>query len=168
MVTKLRRTPEVQKVLGIAAQIGSQFELQLLSDLCDLSMTETISLLHVPIQENFIVAMDKSADLVMDTNVTDNLILTHTASEDLTFPNTNSERPRVETSKTSDGIDSTAGTRFRFGHDRIQQASATLVPVEDMPKIHFRIAEQLLSRSQGNPKQLDSTLLFLVDHLNQG
>jgi predicted ATPase len=58
--------------------------------------------------------------------------------------------------------------RFRFGHDRIQQASASLVAYEEIPKIHLRIAEQLLARYTDRPKQLDEVLLFLVNHLNQG
>ena len=58
--------------------------------------------------------------------------------------------------------------RFRFGHDRIQQASALLVAPAEIPRIHLQIAEQLLMRYRDKPKQLDEALLFLVNHLNQG
>lgn len=113
MVTKLRRTPEIQTVLGIAAQIGSQFELQLLADLCEISPTETLSLLNVPIQENFIVAMDKALDIVVETNVNGNLILTSEQPIEYSTPVAQENKPKVDTSKTSDDGE-TGASRFRY------------------------------------------------------
>lgn len=55
MLCKLSRIPEVQKVLGVAAQIGNVFDLQLLAGLCELSVKDTLTLLEVPIKENFII-----------------------------------------------------------------------------------------------------------------
>ena len=58
--------------------------------------------------------------------------------------------------------------KFRFGHDRIQQAAASLMAPEEIPKIHLRIAEELLRRYKDKPKQFEEALLTLVNHLNQG
>eukprot|EP00026_Physarum_polycephalum_P000093 Phypoly_transcript_00093.p1 GENE.Phypoly_transcript_00093~~Phypoly_transcript_00093.p1 ORF type:complete len:2228 (+),score=422.82 Phypoly_transcript_00093:105-6788(+) len=172
MVTKLRRTPEVQTVLGIAAQIGNQFELKLLTALCDLTPAQTLALLRIPIQENFIVAMDKEGDMVSEEGapVSGNMILTSSNNDAYSSAhNSPSRDPAHEGSGSSSNSEKSALTlKFRFGHDRIQQASASLVALEEIPKIHFRIAEQLLSRFLNRPKLLDDVLLFLVGHLNQG
>lgn len=162
MVTKLRKTPEVQKVLGIAAQIGNQFELQLLAEICNLSIKDTLALLAVPIQENFVVGMDKAADLVLDTEVNGNIILTASEGVEAQFEH----KTEINSTKKSDG--DVQLTKFRFGHDRIQQASASLVSPEQVKQIHFQVAQQLLLRYQDAPKKLDDVVLFLVNHLNQG
>ncbi len=54
---------------------------------------------------------------------------------------------------------------YRFLHDRIQQASYSLVPSEDRPIIHFIIAETI--RISKSSTVLDGMIFDVVNHYNQ-
>lgn len=159
VLTKLKKMPEeVQKVLGIAAQIGNQFERQLLGQICQLPDIRMMHILCLAMQENFIISMDREFEVINDEQVKGDLILKR--RELLPDPS-----KALDEQTTSDYEGQSA---FRFGHDRIQQASAILVLESEVPKIHFQVAERLLERCQGNSKMIDENLLFIVNHMNKG
>ena len=56
--------------------------------------------------------------------------------------------------------------RFRFIHDRIQQAVYSLIPDEDTSAVHYRIGSLLLEKV--SKEQLESQLFAIVNQLNQG
>ena len=56
--------------------------------------------------------------------------------------------------------------RYKFGHDRIQQASYALISQEQKHKIHLKIGRLL--RKLEDPKEREERIFEIVDHLNQG
>ena len=58
------------------------------------------------------------------------------------------------------------GERYRFSHDRIQQASYTLIPEREREAVHLRVGRLLLARL--SPDELRERLFEVVGHLNAG
>ena len=56
--------------------------------------------------------------------------------------------------------------RFRFLHDRVQQAAYSLMPASDRPALHLAIGRLLLSTM--TPDELIEHQFAVVDHLNAG
>jgi PAS domain S-box-containing protein len=54
--------------------------------------------------------------------------------------------------------------RFRFQHDRVQQAAYALTPPDQWPAMHRQIARMLLAEL--SPAQLEESLFEVVGHLN--
>ncbi|MDD2816172.1 MAG: AAA family ATPase [Thiotrichaceae bacterium] len=55
---------------------------------------------------------------------------------------------------------------YRFLHDRIQQAAYSLIPLEQKPQIHLKIARVLLNNTP--PQDLDAVIFDIVNALNLG
>lgn len=146
---------DVQTVLGVSAQIGNQFDRYLLAEVCKMAESKMMQILNIAMQENFIISMDREFEVIEEDQVSGDLVLT---KREL-LP----DSPTLEHSPSSE-----RQSTFRFGHDRIQQASATLVPPESVPAIHYAVAEILLDRYQFFPKLIDEHLLLIVSHLNKG
>lgn len=58
------------------------------------------------------------------------------------------------------------GNRYRFIHDRIQQAAYSLIPDEETEAVHYRIGSLLLEKATED--QLNNQLFPIVNQLNQG
>ena len=82
--------------------------------------------------------------------------------------NTVSERPPEETYGSLDGalgegLIVSADERYRFAHDKIQEAAYAQIPVKDRPAFHNRIAKLLLGKL--DPAE-GRNLFDIVNHLN--
>lgn len=66
-----------------------------------------------------------------------------------------------------EGLAETLEVRFRFSHDRVQQAAYTLTPETELPRLHARIGERLLA-GLGTGESLGSELFRAIGHLNLG
>lgn len=55
---------------------------------------------------------------------------------------------------------------YRFSHDRVQQAAYALIPADERPGIHLRIARLLLAKA--DPDGLDASVFAIVGHFNRG
>jgi predicted ATPase/signal transduction histidine kinase len=64
------------------------------------------------------------------------------------------------------GDDGAIAARYRFQHDRIQQAAYEIAPPAGRERLHLTIGRQLLSSS--TPDELDRRLFDVVHHLNHG
>jgi predicted ATPase/signal transduction histidine kinase/DNA-binding NarL/FixJ family response regulator len=64
------------------------------------------------------------------------------------------------------GLVTLSGDLYRFTHDRIQEAAASLIPSDCLPAWHLAIGRGLLAASA--PGSLDEALFEIVDHLDQG
>jgi predicted ATPase/signal transduction histidine kinase len=62
--------------------------------------------------------------------------------------------------------DAAATARYRFQHDRIQQAAYEAAPPEARERLHLTIGRQLLSTA--TPEELDRRLFDVVHHLHRG
>ena len=56
--------------------------------------------------------------------------------------------------------------RYRFSHDRIQQAAYALIPERERKAVHLRVGRLLLERL--SPEELRERLFEVVSHLNMG
>jgi predicted ATPase/class 3 adenylate cyclase/tRNA A-37 threonylcarbamoyl transferase component Bud32 len=56
--------------------------------------------------------------------------------------------------------------RYRFAHDRVQQAAYQLIPESDRPQLHLRIGRLQRDRQHGDDRGL--RLFDIVDHMNAG
>lgn len=54
--------------------------------------------------------------------------------------------------------------RYRFAHDRVQQAAYALIPEAERPALHLKVARFLLSQFEGEAR--DARLFDIVDHFN--
>lgn len=67
---------------------------------------------------------------------------------------------------TTRSIDMAPRKRFRFLHDRVQQAAMSLIDAKDVPCVRLGIARNLLDRLDA--QQIDDRLFEVVEHLNSG
>lgn len=56
--------------------------------------------------------------------------------------------------------------RYRFAHDRVQQAAYALIPEAERPALHLKVGRFLLREFEGEAR--DARLFDIVDHLNAG
>lgn len=66
----------------------------------------------------------------------------------------------------SEGLLSRSDQRYRFAHDRVQQAAYLLIPPSDRPAIHLEIGRFLLAQSP--PEGPDEHLFEVVNQINRG
>jgi predicted ATPase/signal transduction histidine kinase len=60
------------------------------------------------------------------------------------------------------GLGETLDVRYRFAHDRVQQAAYGLIDAGDRAQVHWGVGRQLLARVQ------EESVFSIVDHLNVG
>jgi predicted ATPase/signal transduction histidine kinase len=63
-----------------------------------------------------------------------------------------------------DGLIVPVGEKYKFVHDRIQQAAYSLIPETERPALHWQIGQLLLCQ----PRVLEEHRFELIDHLNFG
>jgi len=139
MSTQLQRLPSAtEEVLKLAACIGSSFDLATLAVACQHSQVETASDIWAALQ----------AGLVLPENFAYRFL--HAGGDDAGNPFvTGSEVPR-----------------YRFLHDRVQQAAYSLIPQERRPLVHHRIGRLLLA--SGTELEREEKVFEIVHHLNRG
>ncbi|MCG8316550.1 MAG: diguanylate cyclase [Pseudomonadales bacterium] len=146
MVNNLRRLqPETQRVLQLAACIGSTFDLQTLGTIYERSITETAAALLPALKQHAVQPLHSDYRLVgrsVGANV-----------------NTSIETP-------------TLNPTYRFQHDRVQQAAYALIDSEQLQHVHLSVG-RLMLRHVGNTdaKNLavpEERVIDIVGHLNKG
>ena len=114
IIKKLRKLPEnILDILGKASCIGNSFDLQLISIITNQNIEDTRINLSQAIDEEFIIESD---DVNIDTIKSfqpDNEMAVHTKS------------------------------KFKFIHDKIQQAAYEMIPEKDKQGIHLQIGRLL-------------------------
>lgn len=137
MSTRLRKLPaEALAQLGVAACLGSEFEHRALAWLSGASSADTARSLEGALHSGYIVPIGSEYRYL-----------------------------RVSHDGAADGAEG-APVRYRFLHDRVQQAAYALVPETERPALHLRIGRTLLQRLSAG--ELDDGLISVVDHLNLG
>ncbi len=138
---RLQHLPiETQRILSLAACIGSQFNLITLAVVRDIltqndseSLSETVDTLHIAAQENLITPL----------------------SDDYKYLNTNTRL-----------ADLNFDVSYQFLHDRIQQAAYGLISSDRQVEYHLEIGRYL---QRSTPiGQLEDRIFDIIDHLNLG
>jgi len=138
MAIQLQTLPELtQKLLQIAACIGNSFDLNTLAIVAENSLEATASNLWFALQEGVILPINDIYKFFQD------------GAEYLPLTVSDSPSPR-----------------YKFLHDRVQQAAYSLIPNEKKQATHFKIG-QLLLNNITNPEQEDK-IFEIVNQLNYG
>jgi signal transduction histidine kinase/serine/threonine protein kinase/CheY-like chemotaxis protein len=125
LLDRLKQAPtETQHALACAALLGSKFSLPLLARCLRLSLVQTRSRLEFALRAGFIVA-------------TDDLHRSHGDEYDERLVQRSHANPNL-------------GPIFRFGHDRIQEAAASLLD-PNHEEWHFRIARTIFDDAPDDP-----------------
>ncbi len=140
MVLKIQKMSESgQEVLKLAACIGNEFSLRQLASICNL---DVLSALKQGLELNLIFPLDDHHVLLSDTQ----LLLANFYS----FIN--------EGTATTDA-------KFKFLHDRVQQAAYSLLSLEENRNVHLTLGMYLNSSSAGAAKQKE--IFIICNHLNK-
>ncbi|MEH2181317.1 AAA family ATPase [Nostoc sp.] len=141
MVFQLRRLPQsTQNVLQLAACIGNQFDLATLAIVWESSEIETAASLWKALQEGLILPI---SDVYKFYQGEDN------------------DRFVQSNENTSKQI-----AKYRFLHDRVQQAAYSLIPDDQKQATHLKIG-QLLQQNSSEIER-EEKLFDIVGHLNLG
>jgi len=139
---KLRRlSPSTQRLLMLAACIGHQFELGVLSSLDGRSPSSWAAELWEALREGVILPLDSDYRFLPSG-------------------------PEPDAEPLGDALATCLHVSCRFPHDRVQQAAYGLIPEGDRPTLHLRIGRRL--KEQRGPEQGDEGLFEIINHMNHG
>ena len=129
-----------QEILQLASCTGHTFDLKTLSTIAEKNHAEVAQLLLPAVKEGLLVPLDSSAF---------QLVLADIGTE--------------SSEKASEGI---GDTSFRFAHDRVQQATYTLIPEQDKQLVHLKVGRLMLA--DADEKQLEENIFDILSQLNSG
>jgi predicted ATPase/serine phosphatase RsbU (regulator of sigma subunit)/tRNA A-37 threonylcarbamoyl transferase component Bud32 len=142
MTLKIQKLPDnTQQILKLAACMGNQFDLQMLATHREKSLREMVNDLHAAVAESLVMSPGNRSDL--------EVALSEQESNDNTLTPTNYPLPE-----------------YKFVHDRIQQASYSLIPEQDKPLIHRKIGQLLLQNTSYDHRE--EKIFDIVNQLNFG
>ncbi|RUT06487.1 serine/threonine protein kinase [Dulcicalothrix desertica PCC 7102] len=144
-ITKLNE--QTQKILQLAACIGNQFNLEVLSIVNNKSQITTARELQPALESGLI------------------LPLSHEYKIPLLW---NQEEILEDTSEISNAFIAKIPKYipYKFLHDRIQQAAYTLILEDEKKAVHLQVGRLLLEYMQES--QLEHNIFDIVNHLNEG
>ncbi|MBP2295442.1 trifunctional serine/threonine-protein kinase/ATP-binding protein/sensor histidine kinase [Azospirillum rugosum] len=143
MVAKMQRLPaETQRVLSLAACVGNSFDLGTLAVAADRPVPDLAGALWPGLREEMVLPVGDAYRYASDG--------TRAMSED--------EASALLTS------------RYRFLHDRVQQAAYALIPEAERAATHLSIGRLLLARGAGGGEagERSERLFDVIAHVNQG
>ncbi|MEH2224869.1 AAA family ATPase [Nostoc sp.] len=141
MVFQLQRLPQsTQNVLQLAACIGNQFDLATLAIVWESSEIETAASLWKALQEGLILPISDVYKF---------------------YQGENHVRLALSTGNTNKQL-----AKYRFLHDRVQQAAYSLIPDNQKQATHLKIGQLLLENS--SQIEQEEKLFDIVGHLNLG
>jgi predicted ATPase/class 3 adenylate cyclase/GAF domain-containing protein/tRNA A-37 threonylcarbamoyl transferase component Bud32 len=142
MVSKIQKlSPQGQQSLKLAACIGNEFSLHLLS--CIANNDELIALKQ-PLEMGLISALDENYVLLSDAQQFHDNLLNQYFSNHETLND----------------------AKFRFLHDRVQQAAYSLMTEEERKEIHLKLGQNLSRNSDA--EGITEQIFTICNHLNKG
>ena len=142
---QLQKLPKnTQDVLKIAACIGNQFDLFTLSIVCEKSQIQIAAELWNPLQEELIIPQDESYKFFTDEQSELNIF-----------------NPNLIINKTESII-----VKYKFLHDRVQQAAYSLISDVDKSATHLKIGQLLLRNT--NYAEWEEKIFEIVNQFNIG
>ncbi|WP_392535078.1 AAA family ATPase [Nostoc sp. C117] len=139
MAIQLEKLPKhTQEVLKLAACIGNQFDLRTLSIVYEKNAIDTASDLWIALHEGLIISETEDYKLFIE-DANQLLII-------------------------GDEKQSTQLPKYKFVHDRVQQAAYSLIPENNKQSIHLKIGKLLLKQIQTH--DLEENIFSLVNQFN--
>ena len=133
-----------QEALRLAAAIGNVFELAVLAGTDGTSVGEAADALWEALGEGYVVPLDDGYRLVGIAT---------------------GETGALEDEAIAAGQED-FNPRYRFLHDRVQQAAYSLIPAADREETHLRIGRAMLALTPD--EEVDDTIFNIVDQLEHG
>ena len=141
MMFQLQRLPQsTQHILQLAACIGNQFDLATLTIVLEKSEIETAADLWNALQEGLILPISNVYKFYQGDD-----------NDRFVLPNQNTSKKIA---------------KYRFLHDRVQQAAYSLIPDNQKQATHLKIGQLLLQKTSLNDQ--GDKLFEIVNHLNVG
>ena len=148
MAIQLRKLPSrTQEVLKLAACIGNHFDLATLAIVDENSTTETATALWKALQEGLILPVSDVYKFYQEAG--NRLSITSTGEESEQLPVKNDQL-----------------AKYKFFHDRVQQAAYSLIPEEQKRSTHLKIGQRLLKNTP--EVEREERMFDIVNHLNVG
>lgn len=144
-ITKLDE--KTQKVLQLAACIGNQFNLEILSIVNNKSQITTAKKLQPAIEAGLILPLSNDYKIPLLWSQKEISRNTSTIS-DAFIPKIPKYIP------------------YKFLHDRVQQAAYALIPEDEKKAVHLQVGRLLIRRIKEN--ELEENIFDIVNHLNEG
>ncbi|MCW2244344.1 trifunctional serine/threonine-protein kinase/ATP-binding protein/sensor histidine kinase [Azospirillum canadense] len=139
MVAKLQRLPaETQRVLSLAACVGNSFDLGTLAVAADRPVPDLAGALWPALREELVLPVGDAYRYASDGS----------------------------RAMTADEASALLASRYRFLHDRVQQAAYALIPEAERAATHLSIGRLLLARGEAGER--GERLFDIVAHVNQG
>jgi predicted ATPase/signal transduction histidine kinase/tRNA A-37 threonylcarbamoyl transferase component Bud32 len=130
-----------QEILRIAACIGNQFTLDVLSIVINKSTALTATELYPALQSGLILPLNDAYKIPLVINEEYTLLQNELKSK-------------------------IARVSYKFLHDRVQQAAYSLIPEENRQETHLKIGQLLLSATTS--ESITDSILDIVNQLNEG
>ena len=147
-IRKINKLDEKTKgILKLAACIGNQFNLKLLSVINHKTQIITARELQSALEENLVLPLNNQYKIPLLWNQEE------MARDSLSF--SKSLIPKIP-----------QFISYKFLHDRIQQAAYALIPEAEKKQVHLQIGRLLLENTQEH--ELEENLFDIVNQLNEG
>ncbi|UKO97663.1 trifunctional serine/threonine-protein kinase/ATP-binding protein/sensor histidine kinase [Nostoc sp. UHCC 0870] len=145
MALQIEKLPRMtQNVLKLAACIGNEFDLKTLAIVHEKSVVDTASDIWKALHEGIILPQTELYKLFQDSNELSDVSIGQVATK---APGRNLQPPK-----------------YKFIHDRVQQAAYSLIPEDKRKEIHLKIGQLLLSNIPVAERK--ENIFQLVNQLN--
>ncbi len=164
---------KTQTILKLAACIGNQFDLTTLSIVCDQSPAETAAQLYQTLQIGLVLPQNEVYKFYLSppnsdkkqadkTPVGAQYLKQHASSE---LDNESDEDSELLAGAPSGEL-SPHSAKYKFLHDRVQQAAYALIPTIEKQSTHLMIGRCLLNNTPTD--ETDSRIFEIANQLNMG
>jgi predicted ATPase/class 3 adenylate cyclase/tRNA A-37 threonylcarbamoyl transferase component Bud32 len=144
VASQSRLHKNTQHVLQLAACIGATFDLETLSIINESTMEKTAKDLNEALQANMVIPL----------------------SENYKFVGLSESDKPENTTREEEEHSEKLNPRYRFQHDRVQQAAYSMIETEKRQALHLSIGRLILRHASED--KLDDLLMDVVGHLNEG
>lgn len=159
--------PETQRMLTLAACIGSQFDLQTLALVSEQAEHEAAAALWQALQDGLIMPLNQIYKFFQG-ELGDRRQGTGDRRQEIRDRRQGIANRRQEIGDRRQDLEllDGGGCEYRFLHDRVQQAAYSLIPESQTTAIHLQIGRLLRERTPADAQEVH--LFRIVSQLNQG